>query len=92
MARAQASLGINFSFHFGRGYFDADTRRFLAAPKCFPKPTHNHTHDPPPCLFQVEQEANKSRDNHLPEQRAQSGIYVGNNHNQKSNWTINLKR
>src|ERR1017187_4788367 len=81
MVRVQASLAINFSRHDRRGNFDADTRRFLAAPKYFPKHTHNHTHDPPPCLFQIEQEANKGRDNHLPEQRAHAGINICQNQN-----------
>jgi hypothetical protein len=34
-------------------------------------------------LFQVEQETNKGRYDGLPEQRAQSGIYVGNYHKTK---------
>jgi hypothetical protein len=73
MVRVRASLGINFSFHFGRGNFDADTRRFLAAPKHFPKDTY----DPPARFFQVEQEADKRRYAGLPQQRAYSGINVG---------------
>jgi len=69
----RASLGINFGFHCGRGNFNADTRRFWAAPKHFPK----HFHDPPARFFQVEQKTDKHRYDGLPEQRAYSGIYVG---------------
>ena len=70
------SLGINFNLDLGRGNFDADARRFLAAPKHFPK----QTHDPPARFFQVEQEADTRRYDGLPQQRAHSRIYVGQNH------------
>jgi hypothetical protein len=83
MARTVALPDIRFGFHcFFGGNFRNGVRRFLAAPKHFPK----HTHDPPPGFFQVEQQADKNRYDGLPEQRAQSGIYVGNYHNnQKAN-------
>ena len=76
MVRVRALLGINFSFHFGRRNFDADTRRFLAARKHSPK----HIHDPPARFFQIEQETDKRRYTGLPEQRAGSRIYVGQYH------------
>src|ERR1019366_10388283 len=78
MARTVALPDIRFGFHcFFRGNFRNGVRRFLAAPEHFPK----HTRDQPPCFFQVEQQADKSRYDGLPEQRTHAGINICQNQN-----------
>jgi hypothetical protein len=87
MARVCPSLGINFNLHLGRGNFKTGSLFFTRAPKNFQK----HFHDPPARFFQVEQETDKRRYDGLPEQRAHSRIYVGQNHKlQKAKKTVRI--
>ena len=73
MVRMRASPGINFRLPLWADEFQMlINRRFLAAPKHFPK----QPDDPPACFFQIEQEADKCRDDGLPESAPRSGVNI----------------
>jgi hypothetical protein len=76
------NLGDEISIGNGNWSFS-----FLAAPECFPEQVHN----PPAGFFKVEQQADERCNNGLPEQCAQTRIYVGQHHKSEAKMAFHVK-